>query len=233
MAKTVTLASLLADIRALYETHTVKLSDELLTRWINRSLAWLWDVITAYNPDYFFSDAQITVVSGQEEYDMSTLVTDFYKGHGADVLLETGRWSPLGSFPWEERNLYANMTVTRADQLYRYMGSTLWLAPKPSWGGTIRVYYIPTATVLVGRSSPNTVDLFNSWEELVITDVALKCAISEESATTALENRRNTLLNEIKAFIVQRDVSHNDKIRDKRLSGRSVNNPFSRLPRPG
>lgn len=233
MAKTVTLADLLADVRALYESHSIRLDDTLLTRWINKSIALLWDHIVAVNPDHFLSDDTITVVSGTDEYNMASEIADFYKGHGASVLLETGKYSPIGTFPWEERHLYANTTVARAQQLYRYMGSKLYLAPVPSWAGTLKVFYIPTATVLVGGGSPNSVDFFNSWDEFVVYDVALKCAVSEESTTADLRESRNQLLNDIQSFAYStRDTSHNDRIRDVRLEGRAQD-PFSRLPWPG
>lgn len=231
MAKTVSLPDLLADVRALYESWTVNLDDVVLTRWINRSLAKLWDYIMTCNPDHFLSSDTISVVSGTDEYTMSTEIADFYKGHGVSVLLETGRYSPLAPFQWEERHLYANTTVTRADQLYRYMGGKLFLAPTPSWSGTIKVYYIPTATVLTD-SPTNTVDLFNSWEEFIIIDVAIKCAIKHETSTADLRAERKELIADIFRSASQRDLSHNDKIRDVRLQGRAVNNPFARLPRP-
>jgi hypothetical protein len=232
VAKAIGLADLLTDVRAMYESWTVGLSDAVLTRWINRSLAKLWDFIMVVNPDHFLSSDTITVSSGTDEYTMSSEVADFYKGHGVSVQLENGRWSPLGTFPWEERHLYANTTVTRADQLYRYMGNKLYLMPTPAWAGTIKVYYIPTATVLTTTPSPNTVDLFNSWEEFIIVDVALKCATREEVSTTNLWKLREELIKDIYRTAPQRDRSHNDRIRDTALSGRAINNPFARLPRP-
>lgn len=230
MAKTVTLEELIEDIRALYEVHEVRISPTVLARWVNKSLALLWDHVALSNPDHFTKSDTISVVSGTDTYNMATETADFYKGQGLDVLLDTGRYSPLRTFNWEEREMYANTTVTRADQLYRYMGNLLYLRPTPSWSGTVRVWYVPTATVL---TSTNSVDLFNSWDEFIVWDVALKCAISEEAPADAIRQTRNQLLADIKSFAPQRDLSHNDRVRDVYAERRGIINPFARLPRPG
>lgn len=229
MAKLVTLATLLEDVRALYEIKSVSLNDTVLTRWINRSLALLHDHILSVAPDYFIAHYNLTVTSGTDEYDMSSLVTDFYRGRGASVLLESGSYSPLKTFIWEERHNYSNTCTSQADQLYRYMGKYLYLAPMPAWSGTIRLHYVPVATVLTA-SPANSVDLFNSWEEFIIVDVALKCALKEEAPCKDLKERRVELLQTIRSMAPQRDYSHNDRIRDVE-DDRSWD-PFSRLPWP-
>lgn len=227
MAKLVTLADLLADVRALYEIHSISLTDTVLTRWINRSIALLYDHIIAANPDYFLTTYDLSVTSGTDNYDLSSLVTDFYRGHGVAVLTEAGKYSPLRPFMHEERYLYSDTCVNRADQLYRYMGKYIYLAPSPSWTGTIRLFYIPTPTVLTA-SPANTIDLFNSWEEFVIVDVALKCAIKEEAPSKELAARRAELLDSIRQWAPQRDFAHNDRVRDVRHLN---TNPFANLPR--
>jgi hypothetical protein len=375
MARTVTIATLLADVRALYEIRSISLDDALLCRWINQSIAYLFDIIVSVAPDYFLSSDTIAVVSGTDTYSLPTQIADFYRGHGADVLLESGTYWPLRQYSHEERLLFARTTVSRGDQLYRYMGSNLVLSPVPSWSGTIRVWYVPTAPVLhagdvpsapttastqatgatgataarvnlaaatvpvngqlqafateadrvlhsatvytgedattltAGKSAivsivaasssavagegtvtlvnvkggtattgsqvaptaaiiqakvgaglpwtevarvtfnrasspdttitqtqvatPNYIDLMNGWDEFCVFDTALKCAIKEEASTTAIDAKRKELLEAIKAFAPQRDLSHCDHIRDVSQQWRSMMDPFRRLPWPG
>jgi len=231
--KAVTLATLLADVRALYEIRSISLDDTLLTRWINQSYSKLYDLIISVAPEHFRSSDTINLVSGTYTYALSSEIADFYKGMGADVLLESGYYNPMGTFPWEERHIYAgNVTTSRADLLYCYMGDKMHLIPVPGWTNTagIQVWYIPTPTVLVGGGSPNTIDTFNSWDEYIVADVCRKCAIKEEAPTKDLVELSRELKADILVAAKQRDFAHSQSIRS--VSQSRARDPFKNLPPP-
>jgi hypothetical protein len=231
--KTVTLTELLADVRALYEIRDNALSDTILTRWLNQAIATVHDKIANINPDQVTTGAYtLSVVSGTASYTLSSIIATFYKGMGLDLLLEDGvTYYSIGTFPWEERHLFAGRNVGREDTRYRYMGDTLWLAPNPTFSCSAIVRYIPVFTKLTtGASTWDTVD---GWDELAVAMVAIKCAIKEQSsAVKDLQALRDYYQAHVEQMAKQRDFSHHDRVRDTRLQRLQRADPFARLPRP-
>jgi hypothetical protein len=88
-----------------------------------------------------------------------------------------------------------------------------------------------TTLSLSYEATPNSVDLFNSWNQFMVAETAWRCAIKEGDPTVRdLLTRRDKLLAEIKSFAPNRELVHNDTIRDVRLRGVAAHNPFARLP---
>jgi hypothetical protein len=227
MARTTTLTNLLEDIRTQYEIRSISLSDSVLTRWINNSIAELYDVIIEVRPDHYISSANLTIISGTDSY---SLPSTFYKMHGVDVLNDDGRYYAIQPFIWEDRNLYGDSSSDKRSARYRIMGGNVVLAPKPTWAGTVRLNFIPYSPLLTTGAS--TWDGFNGWEEYVIIDVCIKAALKEDSDARQFQSRKDELMRRIRSIAKTRDYSHGDKIRDTRLQNVNSLYPWKTLPRP-
>lgn len=84
--------------------------------------------------------------------------------------------------------------------------------PIPVAANAINVWYIPHAPVLAAAT--DVWNGFNGWEEYPIVDSAIKCLEKEESDTSALELRKQRLINRIQSMSQKRDGGFPERVTD-------------------
>ncbi|MAH51621.1 hypothetical protein CMI37_37740 [Candidatus Pacearchaeota archaeon] len=207
MARTRTLQQLRDEIRNRADVTANDIPDAELDALINGQLARLYRLLTKVNQDYFLSDDTVTVVSGTDEY---ALPSDFWQVLGVDY--QAGNyWYAMPRFTFSERNKYQRSSV-KEGTAYRVMGANIRFAPVPTWGGTVRLYYIPASPLLVNAG--DTVDGFCGFEDyaVVCAVIAIKSKNEEDISAEALEQK--ALYADIHASAAERDPGEPDRVRD-------------------
>jgi hypothetical protein len=90
--------------------------------------------------------------------------------------------------------------------LYALTANTLWLAPIPQSGQTVRMLYAPKLTTLSADS--DTVDGISGWTEYIICDAAIKCMQKEESDVSVLAAEKASLIKRIQEMSFSRDSAN-------------------------
>ena len=166
---------------------------------INSSIAELYDLIIANGDEYYLSSTTITTVSGTDAYN---LPTDFYKLKGVDLKLSSTEYYTLKPFNFNERNRNneSSWNATRGTNIrYRLFGNTIKFSPIPNAASEIKLWYVPVATQLVSDS--DTLADLNQFAEYVITDVAIKYLIKEESDVAVLQQQKAELRRRIEIMV--------------------------------
>jgi hypothetical protein len=182
MASIISATTLIAKIMARGDLRAIRFPPETILEWINDSIAALWDIIISYDDTRILSAASIAVVSGTAAYD---LPDDYYLERGvslADSSSLSG-FITLARYQWAERNNYTYAT-DKQSAMWDIQGGQLWVWPKPRWGGTIRLEYIPVAPVIDPAAedlNSRVFDSINGWTEWVVNDVLIKCAMVDEN----------------------------------------------------
>ncbi len=211
MALTRTLAQLRTEIRDRGEIRSVYVDDTELTRAINVAYSDFYCFLVDTNPDWYLSSGTITVVSGTDEYDLNTMASDFWKVVGVDVR-EGGRWYKMEPFNFGSRNEYQNSGLNARNARYRIMGSNLRVSPNPSWGGSIRVWYVPAPTLL--SADGDTVDGVAGWEEYIVLHTLIQYAAKEESDPSVFAAQLAAIKDQVRALAMNRDDGEADRVRD-------------------
>lgn len=194
------------------------ISEAELETFVNESVTDLYDLlITSYDEDYFLKSEDITIVNGQEDYD---LPADFYKMRGVDLVESEKNISTLKPFNFQERNRFKNALVfdysfdSVSGSRYRIMGNRLRLTPVPDSNKTLRVWYNPVFTDMTDDA--DTFNGVNGYEELVIVLTAIKMLTKEESDTTQLERRYANLWKRVMDTAPNRDAGMPESVQDVR-----------------
>lgn len=180
MARNVSLTTLIDYVRkrADIENETLRFPDLELTDYINQSITELYELLVAADEEYYLSSQIITTVSGTSTYALSA---DFFKLKGVDINLGNGVLLTAKPYMFAERNMYQNpyaVWAWNARVAYRARGNNVTFIPAASGIFTATIWYIPTPTKLVAGS--DTFDGVDGWDELVVTDVAIKCGIKDQ-----------------------------------------------------
>lgn len=189
------------------------ISDTELLFYINSSYTELYDILVSSFEDYYVAPpTSFTISAGQTNY---TLPTDFYKLRGVDYLVSGSNYLTLPKFNFAKRN-QNSLVFSTARRLsgreYRIVGNKLYIEPSESAPGSYRLWYTPSATLLVSDS--DTVNGVNGWEEYIVVDTAIKMLAKEESDTSHLERQRARLLERITNLSQNRDYDQPETIAD-------------------
>lgn len=202
-------------------------SAELL-RYINKSYARLYDLLTTAYPDYFTKTRpyEFTTNTSDRFY---RLPSDFYKLRGVDLVASATKNVTLKQFMFEERNRFTEPVIWGFEGAayirYRLTGSKLEFSPQKATSSDIQVWYVPTAKKLVNDT--DTIDGINGWEEFVILDAAVKMRIKEETDTSDLVRERELLKRELEIIAAQRDLGQTERVSDvRRTSNYSYDGSF-------
>lgn len=193
------------------------IQDEELTNYINGSISELYDIlIQKYGSEYFLSSNTFALVNGTGEYN---LPADFFKLIGVDLqLTTTSDWVTIKRFDFQERNRYSASVLrgVYGSPLVRYhvQGSKLVFQPTPTDTNNIKLWYVPTPVSL--SLDADTFSGYNGWEEYVIVDAAIKCMEKQELDTSALQLRKNMLIQRIESAAGNRDANFGPRITDTR-----------------
>lgn len=195
------------------------ITDAELNSYINASIAELHDMmVQSYGEDYFVKSSTFNTVSGTDNYNLSSAITDndFYKLRGIDAKIGQNDYYTLKKFNFNDRNKfkhdgiwnYLGITAVR----YRIVGNKLYFTPTPDGTTEVRVWYIPKATILVADS--DTLDDLNQFAEYVVVDTAIKMLNKEESDVTVLMNQKAMLKRRIEEVANNRDAGESESIQD-------------------
>jgi hypothetical protein len=185
MARTRTLAELIADVKAEggYNRSLV-FTDAVLTRWINQAICEVYEHLANKFEGHYVSEASLSTVAGQVYVN---LPSDFWKLLRLDVLQSSGVYYPMRRIALSAEDGYANGAFFDSRYgIYEYYGyyiraSRIQLVPTPTKVDTIRCVYIPYSTDLSASSS--TFDGINGYEDLVVQIVLRKCYQREQKDT--------------------------------------------------
>ncbi len=171
-------------------------SDAEWTNYINGSYQELYGVIVqAYGNDYYVATPSTFVTDGINQ--LFALPSDFWKLLGMDLQVQASNlWVTLKPFSFQARNSYGLIN-----------------SPIPMAGQTLRLWYVPTLTLLSGDSDA-TVSILNGWEEMIVIDSALKAMAKEESDVSVLAGRKAAMLERIQAEAENRDAGSPARIVD-------------------
>lgn len=214
----ITLAELITDIRNRADMENSEfVSDAELTRLINKSIAELHDLlIQAYEGDYYVEEVEFTTSGQAESYPISTVVPagNFYKLRGLDAKLNGTDWRTIRPFNFNERNKnkYGGDFLGITNVRYRLLGSNIRFTPIPDDNMDMKLWYIPTAQVLVNNT--DSYDDFNGYSEYVIVDVAIKILNKEESDVSVLMSEKKDLKRRLEEAANNRDAGAGDTVSD-------------------
>lgn len=173
---------------------------------INSSLQEIYGLTAqVYGADYYVqspSTGYTFTTDGTNQF--FALPADFFKLLGIDVLYgATNQWTTLREFGIGDRNKFSAIN-----------------SPIPAAGQTVRLFYVPRVTLLVGDSTtiPDALSM-NGWEEYIIADACIKALTKEESDVSVFMQRKQALIDRINAEAESRDLAGTAAIVDSRGRG--------------
>lgn len=172
MARSWTLAQLRTQVqrRGRFE-NSASVTSTLIDEFINEGIAELWDLMVQRWADYYVSIGTLAVTANQ---DGITLPASFYKLRKLEIVDSS---SPSGYRRLRPHDLDAAHAFSSlsGDKAYRYrlQGAALYLAPIPAVAETLRLYYVPAATVLAADG--DTFDGINGYEQLAVQLALKRC----------------------------------------------------------
>ena len=131
-------------------------------------------------------------------------------------------WVTLPRYNWIDRNrfIYPQLQANALGVFnlsYRQMGNQIYFIPNPTAGQFIQVWYVPVMTMLLKDTDMLGFSI-SGWDEYIVTDVAEKAAIKEESYDLAdrLGAQKSALLERIETTASNRDQGIPNTISDTR-----------------
>ena len=168
---------------------------------LNVSIGKWWDLVMGSTFAGQFSRApwNITTTQGQSVY---LLAPNTGRIISVDCFI-VGNITPVSAWPYQEeqRNLWGNLTFTGwvygQPILYQLQGQSICFRPIPQGAQNVTINYIPTAPIL---SDGDSLDSINAWEEFVVLDAAIMCALKDgqldivQTLTAMREEERQRIL---------------------------------------
>ena len=150
------------------------ITDPELNEDINASIAALHALCVEASEDDFATTAAITTVAG-----LATYTVTLYKVRSVQIV-DQGYVRDLDRFMLADLPRLTNSVYggTGAPTMYRMIGGKIMLAPTPQAAYAVTVYGVAASADLA--IDADTLDGRDGWEEWVVVDAAIKCAIKEE-----------------------------------------------------
>jgi hypothetical protein len=188
VATSVTLLQIIDKVRARGEFEDPRPTKANLIVWINDSIAAFRGRVIAADSSRYLTQSNIPVVSGTESY---ALPADFYDLVGVDLTDSSSNtgFVPMGRFDWHGRNMSDVSRSEKRDAEYEIRNGKIWFHPPPLWTETVRINYTPNLTALAADG--DSWDSVNRWDEWVVADVCVKCAVAEAQDETGFEKARD------------------------------------------
>ncbi len=189
-------------------------TDDEVDGYLNDSYKELYDLlISNYGNDYFLKSQSISIVSGTDNYD---LPTDFYKGRGLDLQINSSLSVPLQSYNFSERTRNTNFYRFAREFKYRLQAYKVYLTPSPTANYTAILWYIPTprklqkstaTSVVSGASTVYTVpplsfvvgDVLNNVD-FIPTGYNTQQKITAKTTTTVTTDLNSSTLGPVTSF---------------------------------
>lgn len=204
MANTQTLAELRAAVYFDGDIRPIRVVPAKIDKWINQGIKEFWNLLILANQDEYLDSTDISVVAGTYEY---ALPATYLKCIAVDKDKGGGRWVAVKRFNHADRN-------QTLETKYRIMGANLRISGPKNWSGTLRLWFIPTATKLV--ADLDTFDGINGHEEYVINFAIIKARAKDDVDLSAQLALKKDLEQKIEESNSDRDVGEPDQVRDIR-----------------
>jgi hypothetical protein len=189
------------------------IENEELNFLINGSVAELHDLLVAAgSADYSIQDYTFLTAANNDTY---SLPTNFYKMKGVDAQITNDKWYSMRPFNFNERNRNNDVTwglINGPNIRYRLLGDNIKFSPAPETIYSVRLWFTPTAPVLVNDT--DTLKDLNFYAEYVIVDAAIKYLQKEESDVTVLQQQKQELKRRIETMANNRDEGQPESISD-------------------
>ena len=165
-------------------------TDAELNAEIQASVAHFHDLVLTIDRSAALSVNDLAVTAGTPDYDLLAWQPTFYELVAIDVLDATqpSGLSPVERYNYDERHRYQAYGQQLRDVRYEVRGGKLRLYPTPTQSGTLRIGWIPTATVLAADGT--TFLAYNFMEEWVVADVMQKAAPKRRDDPTPYQARK-------------------------------------------
>lgn len=193
--------------------------DSEFNYYINSALRELHDILVqSYGENYYVKSATITTTPQQEEYAISSIVTDddFYKLKGLDAQLNGDDFFTLQRFNFNERNRFQNFGtwdyLGLTNVRYQLLGSNLRLSPAPDAEVLLRMWYIPSAQELTADT--DIYDDINGYSDYIVASAARRALMKEESDVGELDGELQFLKRRIEEASQNRDAGKPESIED-------------------
>ncbi|MCP3681254.1 MAG: hypothetical protein GY861_01060 [bacterium] len=219
MAKTVTLTTLRTKVRNRTDTNNdPNIEDTYLDDFLNQGLAELRDKLyRAFGETYLRQRTTISLVSGQAEYDLDTLITTFYILDGVDML-DTGTgsattdvWFPMDR--WDDNDRTGVISYNKYSVRYQLEDKKLILDyPPDNSTDKMRVVWRPYHSDL--STGSDTVDGYNGYEDYAVLYASILVKDRQESDSTVLQSLFAKLAGELDEKAAMRDRANPEKIVD-------------------
>ena len=209
--------------------------DAELVTYINAGISELQDIlIQEYGEDYYVLSKDFNTVSDVDTYYINDstqsndlAITDFYKLRGVDAKINGTDYFTIGSFNFNERNLYQSSgswsLLGLSNVRYRLVGGTIKFSPKPDGITATKIWYIPQAVQFASSTDTTTLwDDLNGYAEYVVTFSAIRMLQKEESDVSILMAQKAELKQRITESAANRDADNPLTVTDIYLS----NNKF-------
>ena len=163
------------------------IGDDELTSMINASAQELYDILTGVYEDYYFQETAFSLANGASTF---TLPADFYKLRGVDEVINSQFRVTVKPYEWIERNMYI----------------------QPNGFRSLLLSWIPKMTQLT--TDTDTFDGINGFEQYIITDVARKMLMKEESDVQAFLIELSQIKQRINDIAQNRNAGDSTRIGD-------------------
>ena len=197
------MATTLLQLRTLCKFESDNVGQSFITdpEWlvyINSSYQELYGNIVEHFGNDYFTQTPATgfsvVTDGINQF--FALPPDIFKLLGVDLQVSAPNyWVSLKPFQFAERNRLSIMNNLI-----------------PMAGQTVRLLYVPRATLLVVDA--DTIDGVNGWEEFIVVDACIKALAKEESDVSVFAMRREKLEQRLASEIENRDAGSPARVAD-------------------
>lgn len=180
----------------------------------NGSAYELYDILCQkFGDNYSVSETTFYTTGSIKNY---ALPQDHFKTLGVSLSMDGGDvWNDVPRFMWSERNRHPHLDrMPRrnggSDLRYDIVGQNLMFAPTPVSSLLMQHYYVPRMATL--SSSLQTVDGVSGWEELIVTDVAIKALQKQGDDVSALMTQKQMQVRRIENAAANRDAGSPQRI---------------------
>ena len=180
-----TVAQVRDRVRELIDAEQMRaLGDTEMTKRISAAYAKYYCKLVKAGLGYPNETTQTIISTGNDSY---SLPADHFATLRVDWQYSPNWWIPLEEIDIREIH---QVQFTNASQSfwYRLSGQTIILYPTPAANGSYRHIYAPAPADLTTDSQ--TIDGVAGWEEAVILEVAIRCAMKWEGEVTGLLEER-------------------------------------------
>jgi hypothetical protein len=197
-----TLAQLRADVqrRGAYEGSR-DITPVVLNDYINEAVAECYDILVEKWQDYYTTIAGFAFIVGTDTY---ALPVDFYKLRKIELQWDTTpRWARVMPHDLEVSHEYRQNSSRH--YRYRIQGGALVFVPVPQVAETLRMFYVPTAPLLIADT--DAFDGINGYEELVVQLAFMRCRQREDLDTGDIEREIARLTARVRTASDGRDAT--------------------------